>query len=1057
MTLPLVLAALPLPGAPVELHVAPGGTGDGSSAVRALPSVAAARDRLRELRAPGKLSYGAAVLVHPGRYVLAETLALGPEDAGTRESPIVYRGVGGELPILCGGPVVKGFKPYRGPILQANLKAQGLEGARFGQLFFGTRRMTLARVPNEAPGDIHGGVWAHVVEGATKDSKRAFIYAKKEVDAARWARPSEARVGVFCNFDWRWNRLPVKALDPEQLRIELARDATYPLCVGDRYFVENVFEELDAPGEWYLDHRTSTLYFYAPGPLARGDVTVPAPGTLVDLARTHDLRLEGFVLEGCDDSAVRIVDSDRCRVARTVIRNCGGWGVSLNGGSECVVAGCDVSYTGKGGVAVSGGDRATLTPSRHLATNNYIHHVAVLDKTYNTGINLGGMGNTASHNLIHDTPHAALTLAGNDNVVEYNHVHHTNLQSTDTGGIYSCPRDWTQRGNIVRYNLWHDVGGFGKKSSWQPVENGKVEFEYPHFTWGIYLDDPTSGNHVFGNILYRVPICALHNHGGRDNVWENNVIVDCPAFQAGMLSPNWSEWPSIQKRFHDVTAPGSPYFTRYPILAEYRPHERPEAMTGLKFVRNIVYYTAAGTAWIRENRVRGCDPETMRLYALRCGQPDLATNEFNDNVIYAEPGIGLKIELQAVPQPREVLTWEAWQAKGKDTRSQLADPLLVDPAHHDYRLRPDSPALRLGFQPIPVERIGPFQDPLRASWPVKREPGAEKIAYFGGGIHSPAHGWWKTLCDHLAKVRPGAKLTTINGSICDCVRGSGFSVFRYAHDVPDHRPDLVVVDFASDDQNTSYRAILRAVEGVLRQAWTAAPETDILFVYAYRAGMENAYAERLSPPVVNAYARGSLARQASRAGISPLAEMVARVLKRSRMAGRAEEPHGRWMRWPCFIGADERQEHGEPTAREATGFCPGDRQPVAGHFDRAGDGSPPAGKDPGTSGEDLGFSRDPPGLHGPNCLRSTGNAPGTEAGINEALAAGPMALERFDKTPPMIDEPSPSGKLHWHWDSERPRWRRSPRNWYDPNEEGHDRDEPEQDDHPSWLAASQPP
>jgi hypothetical protein len=36
----------------------------------------------------------------------------------------------------------------------------------------------------------------------------------------------------------------------------------------------------------------------------------------------------------------------------------------------------------------------------------------------------------------------------------------------------------------------------------------------------------------------------------------------------------------------------------------------------------------------------------------------------------------------------------------------IADPMFVDPAQGDYRLKPESPALRLGFQPIDVSGIG---------------------------------------------------------------------------------------------------------------------------------------------------------------------------------------------------------------------------------------------------------------------------------------------------------------------------------------------------------------
>jgi len=68
--------------------------------------------------------------------------------------------------------------------------------------------------------------------------------------------------------------------------------------------------------------------------------------------------------------------------------------------------------------------------------------------------------------------------------------------------------------------------------------------------------------------------------------------------------------------------------------------------------------------------------------------------------------------------------WEAWQAAGMDRHSLVADPGFVDPARDDYRLRRDSPALKLGFRPIPVHRIGPYASPLRASWPIVEAPGS---------------------------------------------------------------------------------------------------------------------------------------------------------------------------------------------------------------------------------------------------------------------------------------------------------------------------------------------
>ncbi len=70
--------------------------------------------------------------------------------------------------------------------------------------------------------------------------------------------------------------------------------------------------------------------------------------------------------------------------------------------------------------------------------------------------------------------------------------------------------------------------------------------------------------------------------------------------------------------------------------------------------------------------------------------------------------------------------WKAWQALGLDTHSVIADPRFVDRAADNYRLQPDSPAFKLGFKPIPMDQIGPYQGELRASWPIQQAVGARE-------------------------------------------------------------------------------------------------------------------------------------------------------------------------------------------------------------------------------------------------------------------------------------------------------------------------------------------
>lgn len=858
-------------------------------------TLARAQQEVRRLKAAGQLGDGITVSVGPGSYYLDETLTFGAEDSGTEAGPIVWRGTGDEKPILSGGRELTGFRPYQGKVVWADLKAIGLAGARFSGLIFGGKQQVLARYPNLDPADPHGGQWAHVASVDGGENKRDFHYGEDEEHV--WEHPEDGRVHIHPGYDWGWNIVPLAGYGAQTRLISLGQPVSYAIRVGDRYFIEGLMEELDAPGEWYLDPRTEALYFWPPGDIQSASVVATALKSVVTMQDAEWITMQGFTIEASDGTAVSLSNCRRCLVAGSAIRNCGGWGISISGGERTGAQGNDVYECGHGGISVSGGDRKTLQPGGNFADNNYIHHCARIWRTYRPGVAVNGVGNTVSHNLVHDMPHAGLLLGGNENVAEYNVIRHCNLESADTGGIYFCSRDWTQRNNVIRHNVFHHCGGFGKASSWQPLSDGKVKFEYPHFTWGIYLDDPTTGTLVYGNIVHHVPICGLHNHGGRDNTWENNIVVDAPAFQAGMLAPNWSEWPAIYERLHEYRdTPGSPYPERYPELADYADTE-PEAMTGLRVVRNIFYYTKEGTAWLRGQKGSGWGGEGCQLlYSMRMRPEHFEKNEWDANCLYLEQGLEPRISLGFYPDPSKLLTWEQWRALGADEASIMQDPGFVDPENGDFRLKPDSPALKLGFKPIPVDEIGPYQDELRASWPIQEAPGAAalgefhtvryyeppqfkrleaegelatrdgapnffakaaageplKVAYFGGGIH-PASGWRKQVIDWL-RQRYG-EVTEIDAGVCDCVRGSGWSVYRFGHDVLAHQPDLVFVDFASDDQNTDPSAIQRYIEAVVRQAWRADPGLDVVFLYAFRAGHEDDYAEGLLPPAVSAYGR----------------------------------------------------------------------------------------------------------------------------------------------------------------------------------------------------------
>jgi len=607
-----VAAVLSGVGLAAEWHVSPSGN-DAWSGTLAEPNASRtdgpvatlerARDAIRERRKAG-LAEPVTVFIHAGNYSLLKTFTLSKEDSGTAEAPVVWRAYENENPVLVGGAVVTGWQSVTddprtgGRLLKADLATQGLDKAKFSQLIFAGRRQHLARWPNFDPGNPYGGGWAYVdgkvlpmyadIEG---ESKRTLV--QKPTDVRTWAQPTDGEVLIFPRYNWWNNIVRIYEIDAASRKITLTADCSYAIRPGDRYFVQGMREELDSPGEWYHDRETHTLFFLPPEPLADRPVSVPTLATILSLGPdTEHVTIRGLTFECCEGTAVAVRQSRHCRVAGCIIRNVGsysGSGVSIEGGSDNAVVGCDISETGSNGISISGGDRTTLTPARNRAENNYIHHVGVFYKQ-GVGVALAGVGNRVAHNLIHDGPRMGIMFSGNNLEIELNHIRHVNLETEDTGAIYTGGRDWiSSRGSVIRHNFFHDILGYGREGE---------KWVSPHFAWGVYLDDNAGGVDVIGNIVARCSRAGLHLHNGRDNRIENNVFIDCGPQQieySGWTGGHkfWtSHFPTMVKGYESVA--GQP---AWQSMRNMKTHPKdavlPDGlvMTGNEFLRNIVDYS----------------------------------------------------------------------------------------------------------------------------------------------------------------------------------------------------------------------------------------------------------------------------------------------------------------------------------------------------------------------------------------------------------------------------------------------------------------------------------
>lgn len=573
-----------------KLYVSPAGNdGNPGTAEAPFASLEAARDAVRRLKTSAGLPQGGVIVwVAGGTYPRTTTFELSEEDSGTAQSPIAYRALGKTPARMLGGRSIGEFHPVSDPevlarlcpdaqckVLEADLKAQGISD--FGQLksrgfsrpvvpaglelFFKGIPMPLARWPNvdfttisaiplAASTDDGWGSAVGKIEGG-------FYYGGERPRHWQWQPEADIWIhGYWCR-DWANTCERIDSLDRATGLIRTAAPhAIYGFRAGQRFFFLNVLEELDQPGEWYLDRKKGMLYFWPPASLRGADILVALMETpLVRMRDVSHVALIGLEFEAGREHGVQIEGGRSVLLAGCMLRNLGNYAVVIEGGENHTVRSCEISGTGDGGVKITGGDRPSLTPCSHAVLNCHIHHFSRWSKCYCPAILASGVGMRLAHNRIHDAPHTAILFGGNDFLIEHNEIYNVCMETGDAGAIYTG-RDYTFRGNVVQYNFIHHMSGVGIG------------------TMGIYNDDCVSGTRMHGNVFYRASRAALLG-GGRDHRVTNNLFVDCkPAieFDARGLDPHpiWQKMVNVtmKESLEKVNYLKPPFVTRYPELRD---------------------------------------------------------------------------------------------------------------------------------------------------------------------------------------------------------------------------------------------------------------------------------------------------------------------------------------------------------------------------------------------------------------------------------------------------------------------------------------------------------
>ncbi|MBC2594420.1 right-handed parallel beta-helix repeat-containing protein [Ruficoccus amylovorans] len=657
-----------------------------------------ARDRIRELRHTGKLATEGAEIVLVGDISLRkEPLTLTSKDSGTEQAPLRIMSAPGKQARLSGGISVPlaDFTPVtkpetlaripenaRGHVLEIDLRARGISqfeplplfghsmsflqqqtqyriGRQASEIFLGGTPLQIARWPNtdytktgkvSDKGDIIRS-WMEDQKGAKHaDSPyvppaerpatpRGFTFEFDPAKVAQWSTAPDAMMHGYWYHNWSDQAVQVESFDTKTNTIRSVQPSGYGIKEGQRFYIYNLIEELDTPGEWYLDREHGILYLYPPASTsadASVDISLTSNPLLLTQNAAH-IRIEGLEFSTGRSNAISINNGENIQIQNCTITNFGGSGISINGGQNHIVNQSVITNTGIGGISAKGGDTGTLQPGGHLISNSTIRNYARIEKTYRPAISLTGVGNSAIGNDISDGTHVGIIFSGNNHLIERNYIHDVCQESDDASAIYAG-RSWTSRGTVIRYNLMRDITGFKQGT---------------HRVSGIYLDDGFSGTTVEGNIFINVAQGLMFN-GGRDNSAINNIFIDVEnMMRATDMREAYTTWAApAWKTLNDDLAKAPlnqpAWAAAYPELLTLK-DDSPAIPKGDAIYDNLLFQTPIimGKKGIHDAVVEYGDVDDNITIDTPPGHFDPATNRFVPN---ADSGLfNLIPELKEIP------------------------------------------------------------------------------------------------------------------------------------------------------------------------------------------------------------------------------------------------------------------------------------------------------------------------------------------------------------------------------------------------------------------------
>ncbi len=611
-----------------------------------------ARDALRARRREfgGLPPGGATVFLAAGLHPRTEAFVLTAEDSGTAEAPIVYTSAPGEPAVLFGGAVLQpeSFRPVEDePLLARLICPRARESVRvcdlhalglreFGrlrrrgfalptpppplELFIDGERMTLARYPNEGHLKMARVVDKGPVRADADFETRGGTFICTDERLRHWTGAEEIWLNGVFSKDWAWSFNRIAALDPESGAITLAYGEMYGVIMQwnqDFFFAENLLEELDAPGEYYVDRSAGKLYLIPPEGFDQARVTVSTLAEpMVRIEGAEHVTFRDMIFDTGREHAIR-ARGNALRIEHCAFARLGTGAVRLEGTGNLVDS-CHIQHVGGTAIALGGGEWRTLTPGGGEVTNCHIHDWGYWQRVYCPAVNLSGVGHRVRRNRFERFPHTAVIVYGNDHLIEGNWFAEGPLDFKDMGAIYgNLGQEPAQRGTVIRGNFFQDIARLERQNAVYP-DNGTMEWTIEQ---NLFLRSGNAGHRPMG---------AVFANGGAYLTVRDNIFVDCVApFRLSFFLAAWAEkWlPGYQAKWretmekHDFAA--MPHGVRYPGLLRLLEEDRVHPDTNV-FKRNLIW-----------NPTRPLLSEAG--FITQSGSPDLVQTAHN-HIATANPG-----------------------------------------------------------------------------------------------------------------------------------------------------------------------------------------------------------------------------------------------------------------------------------------------------------------------------------------------------------------------------------------------------------------------------------